>query len=74
MRGRTSPAVRSDNIEIGNEGLGTDSATIRIGTQGTQTRAFMAGISGTSIPGPTEAVVVSADGQLGTATAAKAAR
>ena len=71
--GANITGVRSDNIEIGNEGLGSDSATIRIGTQGTQTRAFMAGITDTSIPGPTEAVVVNADGQLGTATAAKAA-
>jgi hypothetical protein len=33
----------------------------------------MAGITDTSIPGPTETVVVNADGQLGTATAAKTA-
>jgi trimeric autotransporter adhesin len=71
--GANVSGVRSDNIEIGNRGLGTDAATTRIGTQGTQTRAFMAGITGTSIPGPTQAVVVNADGQLGTATAAKAA-
>jgi trimeric autotransporter adhesin len=71
--GANVSGVRSDNIEIGNRGLGTDSATTRIGTQGTQTRAFMAGISATSIPGPTQAVVVNSAGQLGTATAAKAA-
>ena len=33
----------------------------------------MAGITGSSIPGPTQAVVVNSSGQLGTATAAKSA-
>ena len=71
--GANVSGLRSDNIEIGNKGLGTDSATTRIGTQGTQTRAFMAGIASTSIPGPTQVVRVNSAGQLGTATAAKAA-
>ena len=71
--GANVAGVRSDNIEIGNRGLGTDTATTRIGTQGTQTRAFVAGITGTSIPGPTQAVVVNSAGQLGTATAGKSA-
>jgi trimeric autotransporter adhesin len=70
--GANVSGVRSDNIEIGNKGLGTDAATTRIGTEGTQTRAFMAGISGTSIAGPTKTLVVNPSGQLGTATAAKA--
>ena len=58
----------SDNIEIGNIGAGPDSRTIRIGTQGTQTATYLAGVSGTSIPGPVETVVVNGDGQLGTAS------
>jgi hypothetical protein len=43
---------------------------IRVGTK--QTKAFLAGISGTSIAGPTQPVLVNANGQLGTATAASA--
>ena len=53
----------SNNIFIGNVGVETDQQdTIRIG--GTQTRAFMAGISGTAVSGST--VLVSSSGQLGT--------
>jgi hypothetical protein len=42
----------------------------RIGTQGNQTRAFLQGVSGTSISGPTQRVLINANGQLGTAKAA----
>src|SRR5207247_3236719 len=50
---------------IGNDGVATESNTIRIGTQGTQTKTFMAGISGAGVTGV--AVKVNAAGQLGTA-------
>jgi hypothetical protein len=40
----------SNNIHIGNSGAATDSGTIRIGTIGTQTSAFIAGISGFHTP------------------------
>jgi len=53
----------SNNIDIGNVGDLTDANTIRIGTPGTQTATFIAGISGTTITGT--AVVVSSSGQLG---------
>ena len=43
----------------------TESRTIRIGTQGTQTNAYMAGITGTSVSGGSF-VVVTPTGQLGT--------
>jgi Chaperone of endosialidase len=46
----------SNNIDIGNVGVAGESATIRIGTAGTQTATFVAGISG---------VVVNAIGNLG---------
>ena len=45
---------------------------MRIGTKGKQTRAFIAGISGKSIGGPAQPVLVNAQGQLGTATSASA--
>jgi hypothetical protein len=43
---------------------------IRIGTKGTQTGAFLAGVSGKSISGTTQPVLVNGQGQLGTAAAA----
>jgi len=54
----------NSNIDIGNLGVGAESATIRIGVQGTQTRTFVAGISGSPITGTS--VVVSSFGRLGT--------
>jgi hypothetical protein len=62
----------SDNIAIGNMGVGGESATIRIGTSGTHTRAFIAGIRGVTtglanaIP-----VLVDSDGQLGTVSSSR---
>jgi endosialidase-like protein len=53
----------SHNIDIGNFGVAGESNTIRIGTQGTQARTFVAGISGTAVRG--SAVVVNSSGQLG---------
>jgi len=56
------------NIDIGNSGGSGESSTIRIGvqgigTQGTQTATFIAGITGTTVVG--DAVFVTSDGQLG---------
>jgi hypothetical protein len=53
-----------NNIDIGNEGVAGESNTIRIGTQGTQTATFIAGIRGVPITGG-QAVGVNASGQLG---------
>src|SRR5262245_52886893 len=53
------------NIYIGNAGAATESSTIRIGEQGTQTATFIAGISGATVTGT--AVVVNGSGQLGVA-------
>jgi hypothetical protein len=56
----------SNNIYIGNRGgLIVEDNTIRIGTVGTQTATFIAGISGTGVTGTT--VVVNSSGQLGVA-------
>jgi hypothetical protein len=55
----------SSSIFIGNAGLAADTVTIKIGAQGLQTSAFIAGISGaTSTSGI--AVLVNSSGQLGT--------
>jgi hypothetical protein len=65
-------AGNSNNIHIGNLGLAGDGAAansgvIRIGTAGTQTSFFMAGVSGvpTGLGGPVP-VLIDANGQLGT--------
>jgi hypothetical protein len=56
-----------DNIDIGNEGVADESSTIRIGTSGTQTGTYIAGISGATASGGA-AVFVNTDGKLGTLT------
>jgi hypothetical protein len=55
-----------NNIDIGFFGVAGEANTIRIGTQGTQTATFIAGISGTAIGGG-GAVRINSNGQLGTA-------
>ena len=55
----------SGNIIIGHAGTSSDNDIIRIGTS--QSATFIAGISGTSVPGGA-AVVVNSNGQLGVAT------
>jgi hypothetical protein len=53
----------NSNIDIGNVGVAGESNTLRIGFS--QFDTFIAGISGTTVPGGV-AVVVGADGHLGT--------
>ena len=53
-----------NNIDIGNQGGVDDSGVIRIGTTGTQTATFVAGIRGVPITGAQQ-VGVDASGQLG---------
>jgi hypothetical protein len=55
----------SNNIDIGNVGVAGEANKIRIGTVGTQTATFIAGIHGATVTGT--AVVVSSGGQLGVA-------
>jgi hypothetical protein len=58
------------NIDIGNYGVtGDESGTIRIGTLGMHSKAFIAGISGVAVNGT--AVVVGGTGQLGVAPSSK---
>jgi trimeric autotransporter adhesin len=52
-----------NNIDIGDAGASHESNTIRIGTQGTQTITFIAGISGASITGIP--IVINGNGRLG---------
>ena len=53
----------SNNIDIGNEGKASDAGIIRIGTAGTQTVTYIAGIVDSKLTG--SEVVITASGQLG---------
>ena len=55
----------SNNIDIGNQGVAGESGQIRIGTPGTQTGTFIAGVRGTAVEGALP-VVVGSTGRLGT--------
>ena len=55
----------SNNIDIANKGIAAEANTIRIGTIGTQTNTYIAGISGVTVAGGV-GVIVGSDGQLGT--------
>jgi Chaperone of endosialidase len=57
------------NIDIGNIGVAGESQTIRIGKQRAHTRAFVAGIFGTTVAG--SGVFVNSSGQLGMAPSSK---
>jgi uncharacterized coiled-coil protein SlyX len=60
----------SNNIDIYDSGVADESNTIRIGTQGTQTKTIIAGISGaTSASGI--AVLINSSGILGTTTSSR---
>jgi hypothetical protein len=59
----------SNNIHIGNPGLSTDTAFIRIGNTNVQTATFIAGIFGQQVATDGVAVVVDSAGKLGTTVA-----
>ena len=67
--GAGSALTQADNICIGSNGSVTDSRTIRIGTAGTQTAAYIAGIYNVPTGGLT--VSVNANGQLGTVASSR---
>ncbi|HEX9304264.1 MAG TPA: tail fiber domain-containing protein [Thermoanaerobaculia bacterium] len=59
----------NNNICIGNGGVADESNTIRVGTAGTHTATFVAGINGTGVTGVP--VLVSSSGQLGVASSSR---
>lgn len=65
-------ATGSNNIDLANLGQPLDNATIRIGTPGTQTNAFMAGIFNTAVSAGAP-VYVDTAGHLGTSSASPVA-
>jgi trimeric autotransporter adhesin len=66
----SSLTTGSNNIDIGNVGVAAEAGKIRIGTQGTQSAAFIAGVAGTNISGGA-AVMVSPSGQLGVVSSSR---
>ncbi len=54
----------NDNIDIGHAGVAEEAGTIHVGTEGTQTRSYMAGIMASPLADGV-AVGISATGQLG---------
>jgi uncharacterized coiled-coil protein SlyX len=56
----------NNNIDISNAGVAAESNTIRIGTQGTQTATYVAGVWGATVTDGA-GVIVDANGHLGTA-------
>lgn len=66
LAGFSYTGAEANNIVIGGSVIGTvgESNVIRIGTQGTQTATFIAGINGATVTGT--AVLASTAGQLGT--------
>jgi len=60
----------SNNIDIGSRGAARDSGAIRIGTVGTHTAAFVAGISGVTVADGV-GVIIDTNGHLGTVVSSK---
>jgi hypothetical protein len=60
----------NNNIDIGNQGVEGDNNYIRIGTPGTQSSTFIAGITGITVSGGAP-VYVTPSGQLGVSTSSK---
>ncbi len=65
-----SNTTGSNNIDIGNVGIRGESNRIRIGTLGNHTDTFIAGISGVTVAEGV-AVIIDANGQLGTVTSSE---
>ena len=62
----------SNNIDIGNEGTSSDSGAIRIGTAGTQTSAFIAGVYGVKTSSNNAVpVLIDSNGNLGTISSSR---
>jgi hypothetical protein len=63
--GSAMTTTKSNNIDISSLGGATDEGTTRIGTEGTQTKAFVAGVYKKAVTTPACAVKVNSEGQLG---------
>jgi hypothetical protein len=66
LAGINFKSTESNNIDIGNQGVTGESGVIRVGTPGSQTATYIAGITGVTPSGSPVPVVINANGQLGT--------
>lgn len=64
-------ATASNNINLANTGTATDAGVVRIGTSGTHTALFVAGVTGVSPNLPAVPVLVDGNGQLGATTSSR---
>jgi hypothetical protein len=55
----------SDDVDIANEGVAAESGATRIGTEGTQTKAYVAGVYRKAVGASACSVEVNSEGQLG---------
>jgi hypothetical protein len=70
--GFLSGPANSNNIHVGNTGSSSDSAVIRIGTLGTQTSFFVAGVNGVTTTNSAVPVLIdTTNGQLGVASSSR---
>jgi hypothetical protein len=68
----STPVASTNGIFIGNAGATADTATIKIGSQGAQTKAFIGGIFGATTGAiGAVSVVVDLNGQLGTVSSSR---
>jgi len=70
LAGYNFTGAESNNIDIGSQGATGESGVIRIGTAGTQTATYIAGINGVTPSGSPLPVVINSSGQLGTGATA----
>ncbi len=69
-RAGVNVTIGLNNVHIANQGLLGDINTIKIGTAGTQTTAYLAGVRGVTVPTGIP-VIIGTDGQLGTTTSSR---
>ncbi len=70
--GSALAGAENNNVDIANAGITGESSTIRIGTVGTQTKAFIAGIRGvTTGVANGITVLIDGNGQLGTVSSSR---
>lgn len=63
--------AESNNVAIANSGITGESNAIRIGSAGSQMTCFVAGIDGVTTALPATAVMIDANGQLGTISSSR---
>lgn len=66
--GKNYTGAESNNVLLSNSGTVGDSGVIRLGTIGTQSKAYVAGVAGETVSNQVMVTMDSTDGQMGTTT------